>query len=501
MSADDLHTSGCSWQSSTDVLLANVVRRARSLQRCSSTTSCAGSSAPYPTTTAPWHLPGAPPGLEAFEPERCKRAFPSNLAQRYCGTKRSTSEELADVACKRFKESTVHIDASQGVDCGSYASVPEVFVLDGALHPGTKPAFASSLSAFELLEDTSAQLDEPSCCIDSLSSYTASEGCHFDLPGLLDDFTGGGLELFPSPLPVPSAAAAPSAAGHQLPLTPAVDPVFGTKGGLKDVLRNLRKIELGVTPLDDYLGNLAVEGYQAGEFVDQHMRRVAVSWLVEVTGEFRLHQETLFLTITLLDRYLSATQAIPRCHLQLVCVTCMFLAAKHEEESIPTKEEFTSIADNCFEPLDLLRMESVVLDKLEFRLNRPTAYDFLQLYNQGCRVLPATSALASYVLELTLLDYTFVKHKHRASAVAASVLAYCQYHQGDMSSVQLLEELGGWTIEDLQPCIMDVAALHHHACCTTDGNDPVIPVKDKYKHSSQHFASKLPPAAVPAWRV
>ncbi|EFN51503.1 hypothetical protein CHLNCDRAFT_18031, partial [Chlorella variabilis] len=61
------------------------------------------------------------------------------------------------------------------------------------------------------------------------------------------------------------------------------------------------------------------------------MRRTAASWLVEVTCEFRLHNETLWLAISLLDRFLSASKGVPRTQLQLVGVACMLIAAKHEE--------------------------------------------------------------------------------------------------------------------------------------------------------------------------
>lgn len=43
-------------------------------------------------------------------------------------------------------------------------------------------------------------------------------------------------------------------------------------------------------------------------FLDASMRRTATSWLVEVAAEFGLHQETLFLGVALLDRFLSASK-------------------------------------------------------------------------------------------------------------------------------------------------------------------------------------------------
>ena len=42
-------------------------------------------------------------------------------------------------------------------------------------------------------------------------------------------------------------------------------------------------------------------------------------------------------------------QAVPRNQLQLTAVTCVMIAAKHEENSrVPSARDFTHIADNCF---------------------------------------------------------------------------------------------------------------------------------------------------------
>lgn len=68
--------------------------------------------------------------------------------------------------------------------------------------------------------------------------------------------------------------------------------------------------------------------------VDAHKRLVLVDWLIEVVDEFHMSQETLYLGISLLDRFLSL-QAVPRCQLQLLGVTCLWVAAKYEEVMPP----------------------------------------------------------------------------------------------------------------------------------------------------------------------
>ncbi len=44
------------------------------------------------------------------------------------------------------------------------------------------------------------------------------------------------------------------------------------------------------------------------QYLTAELRSVAVSWLVEVAGEFRLQQSTLFLAVLLLDRFLQRSE-------------------------------------------------------------------------------------------------------------------------------------------------------------------------------------------------
>ncbi len=54
--------------------------------------------------------------------------------------------------------------------------------------------------------------------------------------------------------------------------------------------------------------------YQPKNYIDQSMRMIVISWLVEVACEYELHQETLFLATALLDRFMSLAK--------VCCVLC-----------------------------------------------------------------------------------------------------------------------------------------------------------------------------------
>ena len=58
----------------------------------------------------------------------------------------------------------------------------------------------------------------------------------------------------------------------------------------------------------------------------QKMRGILVDWLVEVAEEYKLVTDTLYLTVSYLDRYLSS-YAVSRRKLQLLGVSCMIVAS------------------------------------------------------------------------------------------------------------------------------------------------------------------------------
>lgn len=56
------------------------------------------------------------------------------------------------------------------------------------------------------------------------------------------------------------------------------------------------------------------------------MRSILVDWLVEVAEEYKLSRETLCLTVSYIDRFLSVMSVV-RSKLQLVGTAAMFIAA------------------------------------------------------------------------------------------------------------------------------------------------------------------------------
>ncbi len=87
--------------------------------------------------------------------------------------------------------------------------------------------------------------------------------------------------------------------------------------------------------------------------INDKMRAILVDWLVEVHCKFKLRRETLYITITIIDKYL-AQQLCSKAQLQLVGVSALLIACKYEEIYPPELKDFVYITDKAYTKEDVL---------------------------------------------------------------------------------------------------------------------------------------------------
>ncbi|KAG1942108.1 G2/mitotic-specific cyclin-B2 [Pimephales promelas] len=131
-----------------------------------------------------------------------------------------------------------------------------------------------------------------------------------------------------------------------------------------------------------YLQSLEVQQsvrprYMRGYDINGRMRALLVDWLIQVHSRFQLLQETLYMTVAILDRFLQV-QPVTRKKLQLVGVTAMLVACKYEEMYVPLVGDFAYIADDAFSKAQIREMEMLILSELNFELGRPLPLHFLR---------------------------------------------------------------------------------------------------------------------------
>ncbi|MFO0006517.1 MAG: hypothetical protein ACK559_35900 [bacterium] len=79
--------------------------------------------------------------------------------------------------------------------------------------------------------------------------------------------------------------------------------------------------------------------------MNQQMRLILVDWLIEVCYKFKFQKQTIFITVSYIDRFLQK-QNVLRKNLQLIGVTALFLASKFQEIYPPNIKDFIYITDN-----------------------------------------------------------------------------------------------------------------------------------------------------------
>ncbi|XP_063300937.1 cyclin-A1 [Pelobates fuscus] len=204
------------------------------------------------------------------------------------------------------------------------------------------------------------------------------------------------------------------------------------------------------------------------------MRTILVDWLVEVSEEYKLRCETLYLAINYLDRFLSCMSVL-RGKLQLVGTASILLASKYEEIYPPDLDEFVYITDDTYTKKQLLRTEHLLLKVLAFDLTVPTINQFLLQYLKRHSVCPKTEQLAMYFAELTLLEVEpFLKYLPSMTAAAAYCLA--NYTINKTFWPQDLVAFTDYTLSEIVPCISDL----HRLCLHAPHQVPQA-IREKYK--------------------
>lgn len=152
------------------------------------------------------------------------------------------------------------------------------------------------------------------------------------------------------------------------------------------------------------------------------MRGILVDWLIQVHSRFRLLPETLFLAVNIIDRFLSQ-RVVSLAKLQLVGITCMFIAAKVEEVVAPSATNFLYCADASYSEVDILQAERYVLKTLDWNMSYPNPIHFLRRVSKADEYKVHVRTIAKYLLEIQCLEWRLIGAPPSLMAAASIWLA------------------------------------------------------------------------------
>ncbi|RYE99417.1 MAG: hypothetical protein EOO41_01075 [Methanobacteriota archaeon] len=238
-------------------------------------------------------------------------------------------------------------------------------------------------------------------------------------------------------------------------------------------------------------------GYLAEQqAIDSQMREHVVNWMADTHWRARQQLETLYLAVSLFDRFLSTTP-VPLNKVILVGATCVFIASKFEQlfrsevcgcihfrrSTLPflylhsnlcvrlcMRARDTATVQIHLEELanhvgmrvggqqDIRDCEVAILRAIRFRVSCPTAYTFVTHYIERLS-LPRTQALyVHFVCECMLQHYSMLAWRPSVLAAAALVVGSAMHNRHAHEPVEVLSA-------ELVASLTNTSLAEVSACC------------------------------------
>lgn len=213
---------------------------------------------------------------------------------------------------------------------------------------------------------------------------------------------------------------------------------------LADRLEAMQHQESTTYKCRDYIGDDEVCSFssalrrgpqdQRDKLVDRDCRVKMCEWCYQVTDFCKFRRETVAISMSYLDRFLSSSRQRARRALydrkeyQLAAMTTLYIAIKLFEPMAMDTGLLAAISHGCYTEEDIADMEQEILTALSWRMNGPTAHDFL---NHIIALLPPSTQhyddatmmtlldFSKFQVEIAVCDYDFALQKPSVVALAA----------------------------------------------------------------------------------
>ena len=220
----------------------------------------------------------------------------------------------------------------------------------------------------------------------------------------------------------------------------------------------LKEEEKGIKPMPDYT-------YMSRQNeINEKMRSILVDWIIDVHFKFGFTDETLFMTVSIIDRYLSICQ-ITRTNFQLLGITALMIACKHEEIDLPKIDDFIYITDNAYVKDEVIKMEEDVLSKLNFAFLYPSPIKFFEYLSLHFKFEKKHHMMGKYLMESFLLDVKNAKYKPSIISCACAYIVMkffkmANYHDSYNKKFYVLDEtVEKYSEHNIKECAKDICLL------------------------------------------
>jgi len=229
--------------------------------------------------------------------------------------------------------------------------------------------------------------------------------------------------------------------------------------------------------------------YSQGKTTDIS-RYILVDWLVEVVGMKDFSAHTLYLAVSMFDRFVSQRR-VQRSHVQLLGVAAMVLSSRFLGFDILTIREAAWLTDNSYSYHDVVKAmgELVAVTRGDIRV--PTLQDYVKVLVSLLGEAGPTAVLVEYVAMLCLLQAEMGQYSPAELAASCMLLARLLMDHADPWPGKL-QEWTGFSQDYLSLC-----TFHIHKKCLLEGSEldyretKLQAVKIRYSDANRHSVSNI----------
>ena len=155
--------------------------------------------------------------------------------------------------------------------------------------------------------------------------------------------------------------------------------------------------------------------------INEQMRSILIDWIIDVHGKFGFTDETLYMTVLIIDRY-SSLKKITRNEYQNLGISALMISCKHEEINVPKVEDFIYITDNAYNKEEVFTMEQNILNGLNYDLLYPSPIKFFEYLALKFNFDKKQLYFGKYLMENFLLNLIWIKYKPSIIACASAYI-------------------------------------------------------------------------------
>ena len=209
--------------------------------------------------------------------------------------------------------------------------------------------------------------------------------------------------------------------------------------------------------------------------INEAMREILINWLMEVHFNLCSQEETLYLAINILDRYLGVKN-VTTYDLQTVGIASLMIAIKYQETKFVEIAELIYLTDNSTTLEHLLNTEVQILKALEYNFTVPSVLNYLDCYNNILQLNLEELKCVEYLIQMCCCDYKMIKYMPSLICSGCLYIVVSKIH----NKSNLVLEISGYSIESFELFWKDFAVLY----LKFYSDENVLPIKFlKYKFS------------------